>query len=187
MRNGKPQLRYTSLHDMCQVPCCHLLVTSHVHAPVFTPVPFASKQVTCAPHEVVQCICCLRFLARHDRGTIRVAPGEYNIPSLVHAGMDSVPALFLHQAALLQRPRTHLCFICEPHIKRAQQEHSTGNTSAVACSFVQDALDCVLRGKMAHVDFFRVLKGCICLAAHVRTPHQVHYHPLRSAVHLPRC
>jgi hypothetical protein len=137
--------------------------------------------VTCAPHEIVQCVCCLRFLSKRDPGTIRVTTSEYNVPGIVHAGMDAVPDLFLHQAAILQRQRVYICFICEPHVKRAQQEHSAGNTSAVACSFLQDALECVLRGRMARVDFFCVLKGCICLAAHVRTPRQTYYHPLRSA------
>ena len=155
MLTSRPQLRYTSLADMCSV--------------------------TCAPHELVQCVCCLRYLSRVDGGTILLSPKEYNVRGIVHAGRDAIPCIYIHQAGILQKPRHYACFICEPHMRRAQRDHSAGNLATVASSFVQDALDCVLHGRMARMDFFCVLKGCICLAAHVQSHDRRHYHPLRSA------
>jgi len=155
MTDKRSQLRYSSLADLC-----------HLSA---------------LPHHVCQCFCCLRYISKTGKDTVKLDAGAHTLLHMVRSNAQTAPELYHRQAFLLGKSEHFVCFICEPNIKKAFKDMDSGKEIVSPSAFVHDAVQCIQHGKFTFKNFFPILKGAICLSSELHTTCTVYHHPLRRA------
>ena len=155
MTEKRPQLRYSSLADLCKL--------------------------SALPDNVCQCFCCLRYISKVGKDTVKLDAGAHALLHIVGSNAQNAPELYHRQAFLLGKSEHFACFICEPNIKKTFKDMDSGKDIVSPSAFVHDAVQCMQHGKFTFKNFFPILKGAICLSSELHTTCTVYHHPLRRA------
>ena len=121
MSERRAQLRYSSLHDLCNL---------------------SSRD-----NNVKQCLCCLRFISKSGPSTVKIEVGPATFCRLVDDNKQTCPELYYRQLAQVHQDNMYVCFICEPNIKKAlkqmdaNEEIQSPSKFLVCLLYTSDAAD----------------------------------------------
>ena len=153
MSERRAQLRYSSLHDLCNL---------------------SSRD-----NNVKQCLCCLRFISKSGPSTVKIEVGPATFCRLVDDNKQTCPELYYRQVAQVHQDNMYVCFICEPNIKKALKQMDANEEIQSPSKFLVETLQCIEQGVFTFKNFFPIFKGVVCLASELQTPSACHRHPLR--------
>lgn len=149
----KRQLRYSTLNSLCVAQCNQ--------------------------EDAEQCVCCLRHIARHDPGTIKLDKSPNDVAFYMADNKERNFEFFCRQMHLLNKERMYMCFICEPNIKKAIRDVEDGKVPSSPSLFIFETLACIEDGIFVCRNFFPILKGCICLSSYLQVDGDTFFHPIR--------